>query len=110
MSLQLEGSNRPKWPVPFFYTGEGKDRDPLRINSWFNTVRRYISSYGIQDNDIEALQYYGAYCRDKALEKFTQYENSQGEKTVTGLKAKFEENFLPSRSTNTIYEQWLAVK
>ena len=77
MSLQPEGSNRPKWPAPFFYTGEGKDRDPLRINSWFNTVRRYISSYGIQDNDIQALQYYGAYCRDKALEKFTQYDNSQ---------------------------------
>ena len=110
MSLQLEGSNRPKWPAPLFYTGEGKDRDPSRINSWFNTVRRYISSYGIQDNDIQALQYYGAYCRDKALKKFTQYDNSQGVKTVTGLKAKFEEYFLPSTSTEKIYEQWLAVK
>ena len=68
MSLQPAASNRPKRPAPFFYTGEGKDRDSLRINSWFNTVRRYISRYGIQDNDIEALQYYGAYCRDKALE------------------------------------------
>ena len=93
MSLQPEGSNDPKWPAPFFYTGEGKDRDLLRINSCFNTVRRYISSYGIQDNDIEVLQYYGAYCRDKALEKFTQYDNSQGEKTVAGLKAKFEGYF-----------------
>ena len=102
MSLQPEGSNRPKWPAPFFYTGEGKDRDPLRINSWFNTVRRYISSYGIQDNDIEALKYYRAYYRDKAPEKFTQYDNSQGEKTVAGLKAKFEGYFLPSTSTDTI--------
>ena len=82
----------------------------MRINSWFNTVRRYISSYGIQDNDTEAIQYYEAYCRDKALEKFTQYDNSQGEKRVRGLKAKFEGYFLPSTSTNTIYEQWLAVK
>ena len=107
MSLQPEGSNRPKWPAPFFYTasGEGKDQDPLRINSWFNTVRRYISSYGIQENDIEALEYYGAYCRDKALEKFTHYDNIQGEKTVTGLKAKFEGYFFPSTSTDTIYQQ-----
>ena len=110
MSLQPEGSNRPKWPAPFFHTGEGKDRDPLRINSWFNIVRRYISSYGIQDNDIEAFQYYGAYCRNKTLGKFTQYDNSQGAKTVAGLKAKFEGYFLPSTSTDTIYEQWLAVK
>ena len=110
MSVPPEGSSRPKWPAPFFYTGEGKDRDPLRINSWFNTVRRYISSYGIQDTDQEALQYYGAYCRDKALEKFTQYDNSQGEKTVEGLKRKFEGYFLPSTSTDTIYEQWLTVK
>ena len=69
-----------------------------------------ISSYEIQNNDIEALQNYGAYCRDKALEKFTPYDNSQGEKTVTGLKAKFEGYFLPSSSTDTIYEQLLAVK
>ena len=82
----------------------------MRINSWFNTVRRYISSYGIQDTDQEALHYYGAYCRDKALEKFTQYDNSQGEKTVEGLKRKFEGYFLPFRFTDTIYEQWLAVK
>ena len=82
----------------------------MRINSWFNTVRRYISSYRIQDNDIEALQYYEAYCRDKALEKFRQDDNSQGEKRVTGLKAKFEGYILPSTSTDTIYEQWLAVK
>ena len=80
------------------------------MNSWFNTVRRYISSYGIQDTDQEALQYYGAYCRDKALEKFTQYDNSHGEKTVEGLKHKFEGYFLPSTSTDTIYEQWLAFK
>ena len=110
MSVPPEGSSRLKWPAPFFYTGEGKDRDPLRINSWFNTVSRYISSYGIQDTDQKALQYYGAYCRDKALEKFTQYDNSQGEKTVEGLKRKFEGYFLPSTSTDTIYEQWLAVK
>ena len=110
MSVPPEGSSRPKWPAPFFYTGEGKARDPLRINSWFNTVRQYISSYGIQDADQEALLYYGAYCRDKALEKFTQYDNSQGEKTVEGLKRKFEGYFLPSTSTDTIYEQWLAVK
>ena len=94
----------------FRYTGEGKDRDPLRINSWLKIVRHYISSYGIQDNDIEALQYYGAYCRDKALQKFTLYDNSQGAKTVAGLKAKFEGYFLPSTSTDTICEQWLAVK
>jgi len=56
------------------------------------------------------LQYYGAYCREKALEKFTQYDNSQGAKTVNGLKRKFEGYFLPPTSTNTIYEQWLAVK
>ena len=110
MSIPPEGSSRPKWPAPFFYTREGKDRDPLRINSWFNTVRRYISSDGIQDTDQEALQYYGAYCRDKALEKFTQYDNSHGERTVEGLKRKFEGYFLPSTSTDTIYEQWLAVK
>ena len=55
MSLQPEGSNCPKWPAPFFYIGEGKDRDLLRINSWFNTVCLYISSYRIQDNNIEAL-------------------------------------------------------
>jgi len=71
MSVPPDGSSGPKWPAPFFYTGEGKDRDPLRINSWFNTVHRYISSFGIQDTDPEALQYYGAYCREKALEKFT---------------------------------------
>ena len=82
----------------------------MRINSWFNTVRRYISSYGIQDTDQEALQYYGAYCRDKAHKKFTQYDNSQGENTVEGLKHKFEGYFLPFTSTDTIYEQWLAVK
>ena len=82
----------------------------MRINSWFNTVRRYISSYGIQDTDQEALQYYGAYCRDKALEKFTQYDNSQGEKTVEELKCKLEGYFIRSTSTDTIYEQWLAVK
>ena len=82
----------------------------MRINSWFNTVRRYITSYGIQDNNIEALHYYGAYCRDKAREKFTQFANSQGEETVSGLKAKFESYFLPSTSTDTIYEEWLAVK
>ena len=110
MSLQPEGINGPKWPAPFFHTREGKDRDPLRINSWFNTVRRYISSYKIPDNNIEAQKYYRAYCRDKALEQFTQYDNSQGEKTVTGLKAKFEGYFLPSTSTDKIYEQWLAVK
>ena len=110
MSLQPEGTNCPKWRAPFFYTGEGKDRDPLRINSCVNTVCRYISISGIQDTDLEDFQYYGAYCRDKALEKFTQYDNSQGEKTVTGLKAKFEEYFLPSTSTDTIYEEWIAVK
>ena len=110
ISVPPEGSSRPKWPAPLFNTGEGKDRDPLRINSWFNTVRRYISSYGIQDTDQDALQYYGAYCRDKALEKFTQYDNSQGEKTFEGLKSKLEGYFLPSTSTDTIYEQWLAVK
>ena len=42
--------------------------------------------------------------------KFTQYDNSQGAKTVNGLKPKFEGYFLPSTSTDTIYEQWLAVK
>ena len=31
MSVPPEGSSRPKWPAPFFYTGEGKDRDLLRI-------------------------------------------------------------------------------
>ena len=110
MSVPPEGSSRLKWPAPFFYTGEGKDRDPLRINSWFNTVRRYISSYEIQDTNQEALQYYGAYCRDKAFEKFAQYDNSQGEKTDEALKRKFEGYFLPSTSTDIIYEQWLAVK
>ena len=82
----------------------------MRINSWFNSVRRYIASFGIQDTDPEALQYYGAYSKDQALDKFTQYENSQGEHTVAGLKRKFESYFLPSTSTDTIYEQWLAVK
>ena len=56
-------------------------------------MRRYVSSYGIQDNDMEALQYYGAYCTDKALEKFTQYDNSEGEMTVTGLKANSKHTF-----------------
>jgi len=42
--------------------------------------------------------------------KFTQYDNSKGAKTVNGLKRKFEEYFLPSTFTDTIYEQWLAVK
>ena len=82
----------------------------MRINSLFNTVRRDISSYRIQDNDIQALQYYGAYFSDKAREKFAEYDNSHGEKRVTGLKAKFEADFLPSTSTDIIYEQWLAVK
>ena len=110
MFILPEGSSRPQSPAPFFYTGEGNDRDLLRINSWFNTVRWYISSYGIQDTDQEALQYYGAYYRDKALEKFAQYDNSQGEKSVEGLKRKFKGYFLPSTSTDNIYEQWLAVK
>jgi len=110
MSVPPDGTSRPKWPAPFFYTGEGKDQDPLRINSWFNTVHRYISSFGIQDRDSEAFQYYGAYCREKSLEKFTQYDNSQGAKTVNRLERKFEGYFLPSTSTDTIYEQWLAVK
>ena len=104
MSLQPEGSNRPKWPAPFIYTGDRKDRDPSRINSWFNTVRRYIYSYRIQDKDSEVLQYYRAYCRDKTLEKFTQYDNSQVAKRVAGQKAKFQAYFLPSTSTVTIYE------
>ena len=82
----------------------------MRINSWFNTVRRYITSYGIQDIEQEALQHYRAYYRDKAIEKFAQYDNSQGEKTVEGLKSTFEGYFLPSTSTYTIYEQWRAVK
>ena len=56
------------------------------MNSWFNTVHRYIASFGINDNAPEALQYYGAYCREKALDKFTQYEATQGEHTVAGLK------------------------
>ena len=43
------------------------------------------------------------------IEKFTQYDNSQGEKTVEGLKRKFEGYFLPSTSTDTIYEQWLTL-
>ena len=110
MSLQSEGNKYPKWPAPFFYTREGRDRDPLRINSWCNTVRRYLSSYGIQDNDIEALQYYGAYYRDKAFKKFTEYDNCRGNKRVAGLKAKFEEYILPSTTTITFYKQWLAVK
>ena len=104
MSIPPEGSSRPKWLALFFYTGEGKDRDQLRINSWFNTVGRYISSYRIQDTDQEAFWYYGAYCRDKALKKFTQYDNSQREKTVEGLKRKFQGYFLPFTSTDTIYE------
>ena len=82
----------------------------MRIDSWFNTLRRYISSYGIQVTDQGALQYYGAYCRDKVFEKITLYDNSHGEKTVEGLKNTFEGYFLPSTSTDTIYEQWLAVK
>jgi len=93
-----------------FYTGEGKDRDPLRINSGYNRVYRYISIFGIEDTDPQALQYYRAYCREKALEKFTQYDNSQGAKTVNALKPKFEVYFLPCASTDTIYELWLAVK
>ena len=109
MSVPPE-SGRPKWPAPGIFTGSSSDRSPLRINSWFNSVRRYIASFGIQDTDPEALQYYGAYCKDQALDKFTQYENSQGELTVAGLKRKFESYFLPSTSTDTIYEQWLAVK
>jgi len=56
------------------------------------------------------LQYYGAYCRDQALDKFTQYEASTGGHTVTGLKRKFETYFLPSTSRDTLYEQWQAVK
>jgi len=110
MSVPPEGNSRPKWPAPFTFTGSASDRDPLRINSWFNTVHRYIASFGIQDTDQEALQYYGAYCRDQALDKFTQYEASTGEHTVAGLKRKFETYFLPSTSTDTIYEQWQAVK
>jgi len=110
MSLLSEGTSCPKWPALFFYTGEGKDRDLLKINSWFNRVHRYISSFGIQDSDPEALLYCGAYCREKALEKFTQYDNSPGAKTVNGLKREFKVYFLPSTSTDTIYEQWLAVK
>ena len=47
---------------------------------------------------------------EKALEKFTQYYNSQGAKTVNGLKDKFKWYFLPSTSIDTIYEQWLVVK
>ena len=56
------------------------------------------------------MKYHGAYRRDKALKKFTQYDNSQVEKRVTRLKAKFEGYFLPSTSADTIDKQWLAVK
>jgi len=57
ISVAPDGTSRPKWIAPFFYTGGGKDQDPLRINSWFNTVHPYISSFGMQDTDPEALQY-----------------------------------------------------
>ena len=110
MTVLSKGSSHHKWPAPFFYTGEGKDTNPLRINSWFNTVRQYISSYRIQDIDQEVLQYHAVYWKVKPLEKFTQYDNSQGEKTVGGLKRKFEGYFIPSTSPDIIYEQWLAVK
>ena len=38
MSVPPDGTTHPKWPAPVFYTGEGKDRDLLRINLWFNKV------------------------------------------------------------------------
>jgi len=104
MSVIPECTSCSKWPAPCFYTGEGKDRDPLRINSWFNTVHGYISSFVIPDTDPEAFQYYGVYCREKVLEKFTQSDNSEGAKTFNRLKRIFEGYFLPSTSTDTIYE------
>jgi len=110
LSVPPDGTRHPKWPARFFYTGDGEDQDLLRISSSFNTLHRYISSFGIQDTDPEALQYYQAYCREKALKRFTQYDHSHGAKTGNRLKRKFEGYFLPSTSTDTIYEQWLAVK
>src|SRR5207302_6630366 len=110
MSAPPGGPNRPKWPPPPIFTGEGKDRDPLKINSWFNSVHRYLRSFEIEDDSPEALQYYGAYCRDQAEEKFAHYLATPGAHTVPGLKRKFETYFLPSTSTDTIYEKWGNVK
>jgi len=72
MSVTPDGPRRPNWPAPLFHTGQGKNPDPLKINSWFNTVDPYISSFGIQDTDPEALQYYGAETRAKALTQLPQ--------------------------------------
>jgi hypothetical protein len=30
-----ESKSRPKWPAPYMYTGDGKDRDPQHIKAWF---------------------------------------------------------------------------
>ncbi|KAG0644136.1 hypothetical protein HOY80DRAFT_997186 [Tuber brumale] len=109
MLVPLERSSCPKHPALFMFMEEGKERDPLRINSWFNCIHRYSDILSISDDIPEALRYYGAYCRDKALDKYTQYENISRPHTVTQQKSKCEVYFLPSTSTDTSYEKWIAV-
>jgi hypothetical protein len=58
-----EGQNKPKWLAPHMYGGEGKHRDPLRINSWFRAVGNNIKSFNITESDPDALQYYRAYLK-----------------------------------------------
>jgi hypothetical protein len=94
------------------YSGEGKDRDPLRINSWFRAVGNYIKSFNITDSDPDALQYYGAYCKDSAADQFEIFcsDTENDTKTVPGLKKCFETYFLPSTSIDDLWHKWESIK
>jgi ribosomal protein S19E (S16A) len=50
-----ESKSNPKWPAPYMYTGEGKDRDPQQINIWFQAIANYMNSYGIKETNLDAV-------------------------------------------------------
>jgi hypothetical protein len=91
-----KSESKPKWPALHMYTGVGKDRDPQRINAWFQLVTNYINNYGIKKTDPDAPQDYGVYSSNSIVDQFEIFSTdiTEERKTIPELKKCFETYFL----------------
>jgi hypothetical protein len=103
-----ESNSKPRWPATHMCTGEGKDRDPQQVITWFPAVANYINNYGMKETDPNAHQYHGVYCSNCTGNLFEMFSTNTPDdrKAITDIKRCFETCFLPSTSSDDIWYEW----
>jgi len=96
----------PKPPKPPFFSGEGEDLKPDKLNRWLRTVKKYLARSGLNDDSPGVADNYGFYTEGKANNAFQTIDTEEENLTLQQLTHRFQQLFEASTNTDDSYHKW----